>query len=178
MTQRPGLPAHRLRRVELDDAHELWEATLAMALDGRGMVLDPDEVSLDRTRKNVARFVERGEQALMLVAEVEGVVVGAADIWPLPRRRLAHVAEFTMGLHPEHQGRGLGRQLAQACVAWADERGILRLQLMMRADNDRAKALYTSLGFALESTRRDFMRLGEGFVDDLVMSRYRTSDST
>ena len=74
MTQRPGLPAHRLRRVELDDAHELWEATLAMALDGRGMVLDPDEVSLDRTRKNVARFVERGEQALMLVAEVEGVV--------------------------------------------------------------------------------------------------------
>ena len=144
-----------------------------MALDGRGMVLEPDEVTLDGTRKNVTRFVERGRASLMLVAEVEGVVVGAADVWPIPRRRLAHVAEFTMGLHPDYQGRGLGRQLAEACVAWADEHGILRLQLMMRADNQRAKALYTSLGFTLESTRRDFMRLGEGFVDDLVMARYR-----
>jgi 8-oxo-dGTP pyrophosphatase MutT (NUDIX family) len=42
----------------------------------------------------------------------------------------------------------------------------------VRADNARAIALYRSLGFAWESTRRGFLRLADGRpVDDLVLVR-------
>lgn len=164
-----------LRRVRLDDAQDLYEATLAMAQDGRGMVIDLDECTLERTRGHIERFEALGYRALMLVAEVDGRVVGSADVRPIDCRRLRHVADFTMGLAPSAQGQGLGRALAERCVGWAEATGIRRLQLSMRADNLRARRLYESLGFVLESVRPDFIRDPDGFVDDLVMVRVSAS---
>jgi ribosomal protein S18 acetylase RimI-like enzyme len=59
------------------------------------------------------------------------------------------------------------------CVAWAKAGGIERLELYVRRDNDRARALYQSEGFTEESTRARFVRLPGGkYVDDLVYVRF------
>lgn len=57
--------------------------------------------------------------------------------------------------------------------AW--RRGLHRLELYVRSDNERALGLYLSLGFETESVRRDFVRLDDGsFLDDLCMVRFRS----
>jgi ribosomal protein S18 acetylase RimI-like enzyme len=46
------------------------------------------------------------------------------------------------------QGQGLGRQMMQACEAWASSRGIPKIQLMVRATNKGALGFYEHLGYA------------------------------
>jgi ribosomal protein S18 acetylase RimI-like enzyme len=56
-----------------------------------------------------------------------------------------------------------------------DGRGVVFTvaELYTRQDNDRARALYESEGFVIESTRARFIRLPDGrYVDDLVYVRF------
>lgn len=47
----------------------------------------------------------------------------------------------------EARGSGLGRALCEGAVARARERGCVRIELDVDDDNDRARALYESVGF-------------------------------
>ena len=51
---------------------------------------------------------------------------------------------MTIGIHPDHQRRGLGRRLLAMCEARVRERPIY---LTVRASNDRALALYRRNGY-------------------------------
>jgi GNAT superfamily N-acetyltransferase len=46
-----------------------------------------------------------------------------------------------------HWGRGIGRQLVESVLRQAAERGFARAQLWTQLDNQRARRLYTGLGF-------------------------------
>jgi hypothetical protein len=84
-----------------------------------------------------------------------------------------HVGVFSLEVHPAQQRRGIGRALLRACVEWAKAHQIERLELYTRQDNHRARALYESEGFVLESSRIRFIRLPDGsYVDDLVYVRF------
>ncbi len=48
---------------------------------------------------------------------------------------------------PQWRRLGIGRRLVTAAMDWARERGIARLELEVRTDNEPAQALYQSLGF-------------------------------
>jgi putative acetyltransferase len=89
---------------------------------------------------------------------------------------LRHVGVLGIGVHPAAQGLGVGRQLMEHLLAWVrahrDPGGqrVLRVELQVRADNPRAIALYRSLGFEHEGTRRAFIHADDGrLVDDLLM---------
>ncbi len=49
--------------------------------------------------------------------------------------------------HPNWRRRGIARQLVGAAVDWARRRGLSRLELEVRSDNEPAQKLYRSLGF-------------------------------
>ncbi len=55
---------------------------------------------------------------------------------------------YYLAVTPTEQGRGLGRRLMQACEQWVRDRGVPKLQLMVRADNAPAAAFYERLGYA------------------------------
>jgi ribosomal protein S18 acetylase RimI-like enzyme len=48
---------------------------------------------------------------------------------------------------PELQRAGLGRAMMDAAEAWLVARGIWKLQLLVRADNQAAKGFYERLGY-------------------------------
>ncbi len=45
------------------------------------------------------------------------------------------------------QGRGLGRQMMAACEAWASQRGMPKIQLMVRTTNQAVIGFYQHLGY-------------------------------
>jgi len=109
----------------------------------------------------------------VLVATVEEAIVGVASVHRLKPTFTRHVGVFSIEVHPGQQRRGIGRALLRGCVDWAKSRHIERLELYTRDDNDRARALYESEGFVLESKRVRFIRLPDGrYVDDLVYARF------
>jgi ribosomal protein S18 acetylase RimI-like enzyme len=61
-------------------------------------------------------------------------------------RGIAHIAQVVVD--PAHRRRGVARQLLLMAAAAASAQGAKRLTLMVGQDNDGARALYESLGFA------------------------------
>jgi len=157
-----------IRPAELRDVPRLVEVFDAVLLEGHGVVMGPEDGA---DMHAVAERVDSAER--LLVVESDGEVVGEGSLRCLGPSWLAHVGLLAMHLHPEAQGRGLGRQLLRALVQDARAQGLERLELYVRADNPRAIGLYRSEGFVLEGIRRAFVRPpGVAAVDDLLMARF------
>ena len=161
------------RRLTPDDLSALLHVERDLALAGVGMVLDPDEQSAEKTTARLEEFCSAApDQKIMLGVFSGEVLAGVADLSRIPLRRINHVAILTMGVHPDHQGRGVGRRLMDGLLSWADRVGVIRVELYVRADNLRAQSLYQSSGFQLEGVRRSFIIDPDGtVVDDHIMAR-------
>lgn len=80
----------------------------------------------------------------ILLADITGRTVGCVALLPMPGDAY-EVAK--MAVAPEAQGRGVGRLLMEAALAWARERGARRLYLESNARLAPALRLYESAGF-------------------------------
>lgn len=55
---------------------------------------------------------------------------------------------YYLAVDPAQRGRGLGRQMMEACEDWVRSRGIPKIQLMVRATNRGTIGFYEHLGYA------------------------------
>ncbi|MEO7390644.1 MAG: GNAT family N-acetyltransferase [Ramlibacter sp.] len=107
-----------------------------------------------------------------LVALEGDRVVGCAGLHSMPGLRRAHARGLGIGIASDWQGCGLGRQLIERLLLWADNwAGVLRVELTVHADNDRAIALYRQLGFVEEGRHRAYALKDGHYVDALFMAR-------
>lgn len=174
---RPARPA---------DYPSLMDTLRAVALDDRGVVRTLGEMpqTPQEVQKEFAKWgadpSRTGARGCWLVAVLDdGRVIGEADIRRMAPLRLRHVAHLGISVHPQFQRQGVGRALMQSVFNWctagpgAELGGITRIDLNVLADNDRAIAMYKSLGFEIEGRRRRFIRREDGTeVDDLLMARF------
>lgn len=108
-----------------------------------------------------------------LVALAGGEVVGMATLHPQQASlRRSHVRGLAIAIAPTWQGRGLGRRLMARLLDWADHWGhVLRIELHVHADNERAIALYRSLGFVEEGRHRGYALKDGKYTDSISMAR-------
>lgn len=120
--------------------------------------------------ENFIENISSKENALSIVAEVNGKVVGNLNFSGGPRQRTAHSGEFGISVLKEYWGNGIGEELIKYLISWSKSSGIIRkIDLKTRTDNTRGIHLYKKLGFSEEGiVRRDFSINGE-FYDSLLM---------
>jgi len=110
----------------------------------------------------------------LLVACVDGEVVGALCLttFKAPRRR--HAADLGMAVHDDWQGKGVGSALMEAVIDLADNwLDLSRLELSVYTDNEPGIALYKKFGFEQEGIFRRFAFRDGEFVDAVTMARLR-----
>lgn len=124
--------------------------------------------------ETVRKWAEpRSPRDLHLVAEANGRAVGAAALRPFYGRR-AHAAEFWIAVHDEVAGRGVGSQLLAAVIDTADNWiNVLRIEMTVFTDNERAIALYKKFGFEIEGTHRAASFRNGRYDDVYCMARLR-----
>lgn len=83
-------------------------------------------------------------EGFVALAEQEGCSRIVGHICMEPARDGS--AEVALAVGDELQGRGIGRSLVEAAVAWAREVGIDRLSATMLSDNTPIRRLLTGLG--------------------------------
>jgi GNAT superfamily N-acetyltransferase len=107
------------------------------------------------------------------VAVEEGAVVGSAKAGPNRPGRGAHVATASFMVDPAHQGKGVGRALAEHVVAWARSEGFRSMQFNAVVEtNTGAVALWQALGFRILATVPEaFDHPAHGYVGLHVMFR-------
>lgn len=100
-------------------------------------------------------------------ADDEDALLGYADLYCNADEREAEIQ--TIAVARAAQGRGIGRELLQHCLAEADRRGLPRMLLEVEADNTAAITLYERHGFTVVGRRPNYYALG---VDALIMERH------
>lgn len=113
-----------------------------------------------------------GDQAVFGVIEPDGSLAGTVAVEGEGREKTRHKA-LLIGMYvPErHRGRGLGRALVQAALAYASARpGTLRVQLTVTAGNVAAERLYAGCGFVAWGTEPMAIRVGDRFLDKVHMA--------
>ena len=87
------------------------------------------------------------------------------------RSTLRHSAVLGMGVVREYRGQGLGSRMLATTLEMAEARGLGRVELVVRADNEAAIALYRRFGFVEEGRCRQYLRLDGVGHDALLMAR-------
>ena len=157
-----------IRAMEPADAHEVSALTGAHGTF-EGTLQLPDMPVASRLE-----WLQKVEPlSCRLVAVCRGEVVGSAGLHPAGNSlRRSHARMLAIGIAPGFQGRGIGLMLIARLLDWADNwAGVLRVELMVHADNDRAMALYRSMGFEDEGRHRAYAMKDGRYVDSLSMAR-------
>lgn len=87
------------------------------------------------------------------VAERDGDVIGYAIHGRAGRRGYVQ----RLAVHPDHQRRGIGRQLVVDGLRWVERRGGAQAVVNTQPDNETALALYRGLGFRLQPAGLDVL---------------------
>jgi L-amino acid N-acyltransferase YncA len=107
-----------------------------------------------------------------LVARDGETVVGWAALSPVsPRSVYAGVAEVSVYVAEDAQGRGVGRTLLEALVAASEEAGLWTLQAVTFPENEASLALHRRCGFRVVGTRERIARRGAAWRDTVLLER-------
>ena len=116
--------------------------------------------------------------AVELLAELDGEVVGLAGLDAVgDREKLRHRCSLGISIDRAYWGLGIGRALTLACIECAKRAGYAQLELDVVAENERALALYRSLGFVEYGRNPRGFRTRAGAWQALVLMRLELEDA-
>ena len=108
-----------------------------------------DRCGLTRPHNDPQRDIAfaRGEtNSDILVGEFDGELAASVMVGHDGHRGVA----YYVSVDPKHQGKGFGQQLMRHAENWLKQRGVWKLNLMMRAENTKTRNFYESLGYEVE----------------------------
>jgi ribosomal protein S18 acetylase RimI-like enzyme len=150
-----------------DDAPGLAALIDAVAAEGEFIAAVPGEPDTIEQSSRLVSVVHEG--GLTLTLEVDGVPAGHVLVNRRAGRHYAHVGEIAILVSNAQRGAGHGRSLMEMAIAWGRAVGLAKLSLRVFPDNQRAIALYRSLGFQDEGLVKGEVRMPSGDRDMLLM---------
>jgi len=135
---------------------------------------DDDRLFLkeDVTKKEVIdRWIQElnFEKVLSIVAEKDAAIIGDATLHFNIYGWQRHMAEIRCVVSKEYQKKGLGTALMRELVAYAVEKGVVKLSAYMMETQKSAQQAFTRLGFKKEAELKDFVKDIKGKTHNLVV---------
>jgi len=156
----------RARPATADDAEAFALVVAAVAEEGRWIASEAP-VDVAQRAGQMREWVQRGDG--LFVLEDDGRVVGCLGLHQLGVRG---VVSLGMCIVADARGRGGGRALMDAAMAWLHDSDMHKVELEVWPDNEHAIALYERYGFEVEGTRRDHYRRRDGSLrSSVIMAR-------
>ncbi len=126
----------------------------------------------DEVQKPLAWFETILDQGFLVGAEGgAGALLGMAGLdIPTGAKKRHKGTLWSMYVAPEARRAGLGERLIAAVIMEATGR-VEQLDLAAASGNDAAMALYRRMGFEVHGVDPRALKIGEGYIDDILMSR-------
>ena len=157
-----------LRAAAPEDAADLIQYLKVTSGETPFLIREPDEITI--TMESEVAFIQNkidSERELMLLAFVDGKHVGNCSLMSLaPYKRYQHRCDVAIALYQEYCGCGIGKAMLGTVLDIATNLGYEQAELEVVADNEKAIALYESLGFVKYGTFPDNMKYADGTYRD------------
>ena len=164
-----------IRRVMEKDVENFYRMMCLLDEETEFMMYEPGERQTrtkDLNRLQTIIHEAASGEDLMLVAENDGgEIVGFLHAQRGKRNRIMHTADIVVGIREAYRRQGIGSEFFQRLDDWAQENGIIRLELTVECENIAAKNLYEKAGFKVEGIRKKSMKIGSRFVDEYYVGK-------
>jgi len=81
----------------------------------------------------------------VLVGEIDGIIAASVMVGHDGHRGMP----YYVAVEPARQGKGLGKAAVRAAEAWLRERGVWKINLLVRSENGKVKRFYEELGYEI-----------------------------
>jgi RimJ/RimL family protein N-acetyltransferase len=160
-----------IRAAELGDAAALVHLAEAVgAEEGGWLIADGQWRSVSEERRYL-KAIRRHVYAAVLVAELDGKIVGRLSIGRDVHPASEHVADVGLMVADGYRRRGIGRALMEAAEDWARQVGVRKIELHVFPHNEAALGLYDRIGYRRVGLRQGHFRRSEGLVDAILMEK-------
>lgn len=105
-------------------------------------------------------------------SETDGEIAGWVHLQSSELPARSHTAELTVGVAPDYREQGIGANLLERGMAWADEQGYRKVYQSLPATNDDALDLLADHDWEMEATRGDHYRVDGAFVDEVQLAKW------
>ncbi|MGE6755569.1 N-acetyltransferase family protein [Rossellomorea sp. NPDC071047] len=165
-----------IRNVQLEDAEVLLDIGRSVISEGKYFIAVSEEVEktpLHEEKVRIQRILDNIKETL-IVAEVNGVVVGSIEFRSQTRKRLSHSGSVSMSISKDYRSMGIGKALLKALLDWAEENPLIeKVSLGVFSTNQRAISLYKQMGFLEEGRLIKEYKLNHGeYIDDVLMYKF------
>lgn len=159
-----------IRPVTLDDAEGVVEVLNSMVQERKYSSLDKI-LTVKEERQFIASL---GERSGFFVAELNGRIVGFQTIEPFATytSTMDHVGIMGTFVHADFRGQGIGSQLAEASLRFAQKKGYEKAVIYVRASNRSAQAFYWKLGFVPKGTLEKQVKIDGEYDDEVFMEMF------
>lgn len=162
----------KIRPIRIEDARYIHEMR---TMDGvRENIMGITSERITRTEEFINNLTEE-QHVFVAEVEDEGIkrVVGTVGLTVNKSPRVRHSASIGIMVHRDYQEMGIGRSLLKKVIDVSDNWLMLvRLELGVFVDNERAINLYKSLGFEFEGTKKYAAIRNGKYEDEYLMARY------
>lgn len=161
-----------VREVREGDAQAFLDLRTTIDSETEFMLLEVGErrATVGEQREIIKGILSKKNQTI-LVAESEGQLVGYLVAIGGELTRIRHRAYVVIGVLQAFTGQKIGTRLFIALEAWARHRGITRLELTVRTDNERGAGLYKKMGFEIEGVKKRSLKVNRAYVDEYYMAK-------
>jgi len=163
---------YEIRPVKVEDAKFINEMRRMDGVRENTLGIISEQVE---SSENFIKSLTENDHLLVAEVEENGIrkVVGMVGMHVNRNPRLRHSANIGIIVHTDYQGKGIGTALLKKAIDLADNWLMLvRLELTVFVDNDRAVRLYQSLGFQIEGIK-EYAAIRNGkYADNYIMARY------
>lgn len=155
------------RIIREDDAPALIDFMTAIGGDTDNLTFSAsDFASADQEAERFAIREMRKGRSVYAIAITDGKIIGSCTIHTSgDKPRIRHRAELAIAVRKEFWGTGVAQHLLEFSLAEARDRGITKINLEVRADNERAKTFYRRNGFLPEGTDSRLFYIDGSYVD-------------
>ncbi|WP_165775525.1 GNAT family N-acetyltransferase [Chryseomicrobium excrementi] len=161
-----------IREAETEDARAFIQLQEAIYSETDFMLYGKSEQkqSVQGIRKRLEEW-KLARNSNLFLAILNGEYAGYLVVIGGPSPRASHRASIVIGVKQQFSNKGIASTLMYHGENWAKDVGIEKLELTVIKENVIAQKLYNKLGFELEGTRKNALRIHGNYVDEFYMGK-------
>ena len=163
-----------IRPLRLSDTGDVYELMhMPNVLWGASLL---PSTTIDSWHKTIESWVSN-DRMHPFVAYIDGKVVGAINL-KVGAARQSHIGKLTIAVHDMYQGQSIGKMLLITAIDLADNwLNLVRLELDVSVDNERAINLLQRFDIEVEWRKRCAAFHGGSYIDSYHMGRLHPHNS-